>query len=473
MTTHAPRSTGRVRHPRHVPTATSAARSAALALLLCCGSAAGVAAQAPGGPVLTLDEAVRRGVAASPAMQQALAEQRTGHAGRWDGWGRLLPSLQVTAGLDQTGILQRTVGDPITGGIVQLHDSLVAQRNSFGTSAMVTADWVLFDPAAVMQIRAGNAQAAAADRALDGARARVAAEITLAYLDALEAGALLELRRAEAERAAELLRIAEGRFAVGTVPELDVLQARLGEGDAELAVLEAQTAADAARLALHEHLGPGADVPAALAEPSLPDPSALPTDQELRRRVLEESAELASLRAGRSAAHAAQGAERLRLVPTVSLWGQWVRSEYGQTRDALTLQPRNEMSIVGVNFTWSGLDQPGARMAARQRAGAAAQAADARLAVRRAALAREVEVAAGALRRAALLRARADANVLLAARQREQAAERYRVGVATIVERLQAEGLAREAERQAVAARFAPLRALAQLQRVSGAPLLP
>ena len=43
----------------------------------------------------------------------------------------------------------------------------------------------------------------------------------------------------------------------------------------------------------------------------------------------------------------------------------------------------------------------------------------------------------------------------------------------TMVELRRAEGLAREAERQAVAARFAPLRALAELQRASGAPVLP
>jgi outer membrane protein TolC len=226
-------------------------------------------------------------------------------------------------------------------------------------------------------------------------------------------------------------------------------------------------------LALHEHLGAGAEVPETLAEPQLPAASSLPSDEELRRRVVDESAELAALRSARTAAGLARTAERMRLVPTVSLWAQWERSEFGATRDAVTFQPRNELGVYGLNFRWDLLAQPGSRLAARQRTGAAVQQADARLSVRRASLAREVEVASGTLRRAALLQERAAANVVLAARQREQAAERYRVGVAPIVERMQAEGLAREAERQAVTARFAPLRALAQLQRVSGAPLLP
>lgn len=457
----------------HVRLARSRFRFAAIPLVLCAAATGAAAQDAPAGPVLTLQEALRQGVAGSPAIQQAQAEHRTAGAGRWEGWGRLLPSVQLEAGVLTTGTLQRTASDPITGGIISLPDSLIAMRNSYGTSAALTANWEIVNPAAMLQLRAAGAEATAADQTLAGARARVAAEITLAYLDALEAQALLELRRAEKDRAAELLRIAEGRFATGGVPELDVLQARLAVGDAELAVMEAQTAADAARLGLHEHLGPGAEVPSVLAEPVLPDAASLPSEAELRRRVVDESTELAALRAGRTAAAINRNAERLRMIPTVSLWAQWQRSEFGATREAVTFQPRNELGVYGLNFSWNLFDQPGTRMAMRQRTGAALQQADARLAVRRAALAREVEVAAGTMRRMTLLQERAAANVVLAGRQREHAAERYRVGVAPIVERLQAEGLAREAERQAVAARFAPLRALAQLQRVSGAPLLP
>lgn len=448
--------------------------AAALCLFLALPAARAAAQAAPAGPgVLTLDEAVRRGVASSPAIREARAEQRTTQAGRWEGWGRLLPTVQMQVGLVQTGVLQRTVSDPITGGIVSLPDSLIDLRNSYGTDAALTARWQIIDPSAMMQIRAANAEAAAGDRTLDGARARIAAEITLAYLDALEAQALLDLRTAEKDRADELLRIAEGRLAVGTVPELDVLQARLGVGDAELALMEAQTTSQTRRLALQQYLGADAPLAGPLAEPAVPDAASLPDAEALRRRVVDESGELAALRASRSAAGLARSAERLRLIPTVSVWAQWVRSEYGATRDALTYQPRNELGVYGVNFTWDLLEQPGVRLGARRRTGAAVQAAEARLAVRRAGLARDVEIAVGTLGRAALLRERSAANVVLAARQREAAVERYRLGLAPIVERLQAEGLAREAERQAVTARFAPLRALAELQRASGAPVLP
>jgi outer membrane protein, multidrug efflux system len=442
------------------------ALAAACALLTGAGAAAG--------QTVTLDQAVREGLAESPAIRQAEAASVAASAGRWEAWGRFLPSARFGTSLFENDRLQRTATDPITGGIVNLPDSLIARRLSYGTRATFDADWTVFDPAGMMSIRAARAEAAGAGHTLRGARARIAAEVTLAYLQALEAGAVLEWRRADVHRAAELRRLAEGRFDVGEVPEVDVLQARLAEGDAELALIEAEGTAEAARLALLEHLGARAGGGLELVEPQLPEGSRLPSEETLRRLVLEESAELAALRADRSVAVSNRRAHQAQmLLPSLSLGATRYRSEFGPTREAMTLDPRNEETYYGVSLSWSPLFQPGRRMAERQRTAAAVSGAEARMASLRGALTRELETALATLRRADLLRQRSELNLELAARQREQAAERYRVGVAPLVERLQAEGLAREAERQAIAARYAPLRALAELQRLSGSDLIP
>jgi outer membrane protein TolC len=442
------------------------------AAALSAATPAGAQAPVPATP-LTLEAAVRSGLAGSPAVRQAEAAAVAGSAARWDAWGRLLPSVRFGTSLFENDRLQRTATDPITGGIVSLPDSLIARRLSYGTRVTFDADWTVFDPAGMMSIRAANADAAAAGHSLRGARARIAAEITLAYLQALEAEAVVAWRRAEVERAAELRRLAEARFEVGEVPEIDLLQARLAEGDAELGLIEATAAAETARLALAEHLGPDARQ-FVLREPEVPSSGALPSEEILRRIVLEESAELAALRAERSAAVAGRRAHQAGLLlPSVSVGATRYRTEFGQTRDALTFDPRNEETFYGLSLSWSPLLQPGRRVAEQRRTGAAVAAAEARLAIRRAALEGELQTALSTLRRGDLLQQRSELNLRLAARQREQAAERYRVGVAPLVERLQAEGLAREAERQAIAARYAPLRALAELQRVSGAPLIP
>ncbi len=107
-------------------------------------------------------------------------------------------------------------------------------------------------------------------------------------------------------------------------------------------------------------------------------------------------------------------------------------------------------------------------MAQRQRARASLAVAEAEIAARRPAIIRDVEVSLGRLRRARVLVERAELSAELVERQLEHASERYRLGVGSLTESLQAEALARESERQRVTARFAALRALAELERSTG-----
>jgi outer membrane protein TolC len=335
--------------------------------------------------------------------------------------------------------------------------------------AVLDASWTVFDGGRTFwEVRKAGAESAAADLAYDAARARVAAGATLAYLDALEAVALEEARRIQLEHARELARLAAERFRVGEVPQLDDLQARLAESDAEIALLEAESATDAARLQLFEHLGLPATARVALVEPAAASEGWSWDEDELRRRALEGSTEIASLEETRTAAARGLDAERWWFLPSVTLGATWVRSEFGQTRDAFTFEPRNEQTYYTLGLSWSPFDSPASLISDRRRARAALWTAEGRLAARHASLAREVEVAIGRLRRARLLEEKSALNVDLAARQREQASERYRLGLAPIVERLNAQALFAEAERQAIAARYATLRAAAELERAAG-----
>lgn len=442
-----------------------------IALLCPCGAPA----QAPTpADTLTLPEAIRVALSRSPAIREAQAAQTTARAGRWESWGRMLPSVSLFSGLNQGQVLQRTANDPVTGGIIQLPDSLIRMRETFSTSSALSANWTVFDGGqGIWGTRRASAESRAAGFALEAARARVAAGVTLSYLDALEADARRESRRTELRRAQELVRIAEGRREVGQVPEIELLQARLAEGDAEIALLEAESAAESARLGLREHLDLQGDEPLVLGAPPAPALGSLPAPDALRECALSRSSELAALRASQSAAERQAEVERWWFLPSVTVGATWVRSEFGRTREAITFNPRNEQAYYRVGFSWAPFEQPGRRIAERQRTRAAVQLSEARLSERRAALAREVETALGQLRRAGVLEERSRVNLQLAERQLEQAGERYRLGVAPLVERLQAEALAKEAERQAITARYAALRAIAELERAAGVRLFP
>lgn len=166
-------------------------------------------------------------------------------------------------------------------------------------------------------------------------------------------------------------------------------------------------------------------------------------------------------------------AQRWWFLPSVSVNASWVRSQFGQTRDAITFSPNNEQTTYRLNFSWSPLEQPGGTIAERRRTHGNLSMARAELDLQQAALVRGVESALDRLSRARVLRERGQVNLRLAERQREQADERYRLGVAPLVERLNAEALAAEAARQAIVARYAALRALAELEQASGMSLRP
>jgi outer membrane protein len=424
-----------------------------------------------GAPVdtLSLDEAVRIALDRSPAIREAQGSRMAAHAGRWEGWGRLAPSLTLSSGFSRLNALQRTATDPITGGTVVLPDSLVASQRTFGTENVISARWTVFDGGqAYWDVRKANAEARAGDEAFDATRARVAADVELAYLNALEAVAFENARRVQLESAKELAVVASERFRVGEVPELDDLQARLAVSDGEVAVLEAESATDEARFKLFENLGLAPETRVALIEPSVPDSASLPGEDDLRRRALDESAELASLRESRKAAERGLDAERWWFLPQVTLGVDWVRTEFGNNHEAFTLQPRNQQTYYTLGLSWTPLDRRGGLVADRKRARADLYTAEGRLAAREASLAREVEVALGRLRRVRLLEEKSRLNLELARKQQEQARERYRLGLAPIVERLNAEALAADADRQAVAARYATLRVLAELERAAG-----
>jgi outer membrane protein len=420
---------------------------------------------------LRLEQALRVALASSPELRQAEAQAYAAGAARLEGWGRLLPSLYVSAGLAQGGVLQRTATDPITGGIVDLPDSLVHLRETFGTQAAVSAEWTVFAGGQqLLNIRRAEQETRAAGLWLDAARARIAASVKLAYLDVLEAEALLRVREADVERGHALVEAAEARFEVGEAPEIDVLQARVGWNEAELALADAHVRAVGARLGLLQYLEGAAAADVVLLPPA--SPTVVDWDlARIRTCALHHSPELAAWRAYADAGTTTRRATSWSFLPIVRLGATWARSEFGMTRDAITLAPRNEQTYYRVSMSWAPLDQPGQWLANRRRGAALEAERAAGLAARRPEVGLRVETSLAGLQRARLLQERVAVNLQLAARQREQASERYRLGLAPITEMIQAEALAREAERQAVTARFADLRALAELEAAAGVTL--
>jgi outer membrane protein len=432
--------------------------------LLVLAHAAPIAAQQTN--VLSLERAIEVGLQRTPDAMRAEAAVLRSTVERYRGVNRLLPNVQLSTGLNQVETLQRTATDPVTGGIIVLPDTLVESRQRFGNQALLSASWTVFEGGrGIADASAARWRGTAAEQSAEGIRNRVAAEITLAYLDALEASALVEVRRAEVERARELTRTAEGRFDVGEVSEIDVLQARLQENDAEISLLEAEERAETAALTLLERTGLPADRRWALVAPAALDVDLDPG--RIRDLALRESPLVREAEARHAAARQDARARRLDLVPTLSLNAQWARSEVGITREAFSAAPRNTQAYYQIGLSWSPLNALGARQEAR----AAQLNAQADLTASSRGLELALESGLDRLVRARALRERSRLNLALAERQRAQAEERYRLGIAPMVERLTAGTLWAEAALQEITARYAPLRVIAEIERDTGAPL--
>jgi len=416
--------------------------------------------------LLTLEEAIEIGLERSPDAMRAEAERLRGSVERRQSLSRLLPTVQLFSGLDQVQTLQRTATDPVTGGVIVLPDTLIDLRQRYGNVTQLQTSWRVFEGGrGLATAAAARSRGVAADEGAHVIRTRVAADITLAFLDALEANAVVEVREAEVERAQELRRTAEGRFSVGEVPEIDVLQARLEESDAEISLLEAEERAEIARLTLLEHTGLPSDRPWELVAPTERDVEL--DGARIRELAVARSPVIAEIEARRAAAGREARAQRLAFIPEVSLGASWVRSGSGITRDALTTTPRNTQAYYQLGLSWSPLGAMGTRHEAR----ATELRADADLITATRRLEHALESGIDRLERARTLRERSVLNLELAERQREQAEERYRLGVAPIVERLTASTLWAEAALQAIVARYAPLRSLAELEHATGTPL--
>ena len=361
-----------------------------------------------------------------------------------------------------------------------------------------------------------------------------ATEVTLdltvkqAYVAALGARELVELRRQVLERATENLTLAETRAAAGVAIPLDVKQAQVERGRAQVELLTAETEAEAAEWQLLEQLGLEIDQDVVLTtEPVVFDP---PWSREtLLALAAQQHPLLASLAATAAAQRAAQRTAWSSYLPTVvasaglSGFTRQVGDEeflFSQAQgdlenDLESCQSFNELnarladpypmedcsqyqptpsrldslrSLVQINnrgFPFDFQQQPltlsvGVSLPVftgftRQRdiAQAAAQADDAEHRLREQRLRLTTSVAQSHLRLETAYQAvqLERTNRTVAAEQLEQARERYRVGLESFIGLTEAETLASQADQAYLAAVYAFQNALAQLEAAVGAPL--
>ncbi|HEV2150285.1 MAG TPA: TolC family protein, partial [Longimicrobiaceae bacterium] len=197
---------------------------------------AALAAQAAP-PVVTLDEAIERSLAADPAAVAAASGIASARADVMQSRGAWLPTL--------------TLGTGYANSSNQRFDQATGRLVSENYSAQVQSGIELFDGGRrLAEGRTARARERAATAGFREQRFLTALATTQVFYATAAAEELLAAARQRLERALQQLEFARTRLELGSATRSDVLRAELEAGNAELAVVEAESALRTSRLQL-------------------------------------------------------------------------------------------------------------------------------------------------------------------------------------------------------------------------------
>jgi outer membrane protein TolC len=424
-----------------------------------------LAAQEPvraglGQPVaeITLEDAIRLADQVQPQVVQARAGIDQANAQKRAVTGSWLPSLNATS----TGgylFSESPRFDPITGEFV------TANSETRTVSAGLSTNWELFTGfRRGAERKAVRAQLSAAESGLLNAQYQQRFLTTQQFFAALATREITDVRLASVRRAEEQLNAAVVRLRAGTATRSDSLRSVVTLGNSRVSLATAEADQVAAEAALGRLVGLEGRVRAA-------------DDSAFYRVVVEAdtAALLASATASSPAVLAAEaqeaqaraqlGAINAQYWPQLVLSGSWTYNGNDQ-RDFELFNQRQAQ----INLNWPIFNRfVRERNVDLQRAQidiAAANAADARRQVRAQLVGQLAQLEAAQYRievaQQSLLASQEDLRVV---------GERYRLGVATLVDLLVSQEGLTTAELEFVNARFAYLQARAQIEALIGRSL--
>lgn len=427
------------------------ARGLALLCLLGLASApTGGAAQEP----VTLDDAIQRALERSPTMAQSRATLSGAQVGQRSAWGSFLPSVSVGSSASRSSS-QRF--DPATDRQVS--------GSSQSYSAGIDGSFTVFEGGRRFdELAQSRADVRAARAGLEEQRYTVILQTKSLFFEALRQGELLEVARSRVDQAQQSLELVRQRARLGRGTTSDTLRARLELANARQSALTAETARRAARFALGRQMGE--EVPVVPMTPEDLGPSPLPlSDAEVLQAAEDAAPGVQAARFSAGAAAAGVEAARSTYLPSfqVSSGYTWSNGAFSFDQGATSWSIR----LSGSYPVFNGFN----REAGVQRARDALHVArtreeDARLAARQ-----EADAALQGLRTAEQAIDIAGEAVIVAEEDLRVVRERYRLGVATILDLVTSQIALEQAQADLITARYDYELARAELESVLGREL--
>jgi outer membrane protein len=431
-------------------------RRTAMIVVLGLGAASPVGAQER---AVTLADAIRLAERVQPAVVRAETGVRTAAARRRNAWGSYLPSVTATSSASEFFSEGTSRIDPVTGQLLSGNSS----NRSLSTSLSASIDlFTGFRRGAEMG--AARAGETSAEASLVDARFQQALTTTNQFFDALAAAQLVRVREASVRRAEEQLKVSVNKLRAGSATRSDSLRSLVTLGNARLELIRAGADLAAAEAGLARLVGETGRVRAAEDSAFYRVQAALDT-AALRAEAEGRSPRIQSAAAEASAARANVKAARSGYWPSLSLSANtaWNAS---RANDYDLLNQRQ----VSLGLRWNLFDRFDRELGIAERE-ASLDVADADAAEARREVAAELTARLAELDAARAQIEITGTSVLAATEDLRVQQERYRLGASTIVDLLTSQEALNQAEVDVVVARFAYLRARAQLEALIGRTL--
>lgn len=317
-------------------------RTFILSVALSTGLASLAGAQQRGLPsvpqTLPLAEAISLARQNSPVLRQVANDRAPAQWGVRNAYAAFLPRFTASGSFNYRGSGSQTF---LTNQFDQPSSTI---GSSYGLSLGMQLSGQTFAQPAL-----ARAQRNAAHATIDGAEISLESFVRQQYLAVLQAEAQVDLAEVQLTRNEEFLRLARARFDVGQNTMLDVRQAEVARGQAEVALLQARQTVTVEKLRLFQTMGVAAPDDPSVVTLSDTFPIVEPTWtlQGLLAEADRDNPDLGALRAQAAAARANETAVKSSWLPTLSLNAGWS----GFTQQFTSIDPLVTTAINSARFS--------------------------------------------------------------------------------------------------------------------------
>ena len=430
---------------------------------------------------LSLAQAIEIAQNNNPAIHSVRNDENIADWAVKSAYGSLIPNATTSGGANWQGSGEQQFGSLTAGQLGFANQpSYLFSSYSVGLNYNISGAALMAPGQAKANREATRAQVAQAETTL-------VLEVTQSYIEVLRQIEQSRVSEQQLDRARFNLELARARFEVGTATAVDVAQAEVALGRAEVSVLQVENSLSNARIRLLQKMGVALDndfITTTQFSLSIPNWNS----EELYDLGIQQNPNLQSLRATRSSASYTVKMAKSTYFPTVSMRAglsgftrQASNVDFAIGTDGITEQIRLDNQQFPFNFTsqpasagitvslpiFQGLNRN------RQVAEANVQLEDLDLNLKEQELAlrADIETTLATIQTAYQSALIDERNQIVVDEQLRLARERFSEGLADFLELLEAETLKVEADRAQVEAIFAYHDFLTNLEAVVGTSL--